>query len=217
MLSVVLQDIQIWICQLFKINYNFILFSTSDNVLKWWWRLYVTLIHWPLTWSAALCFIMMSLNLQPVDLLFFSPAVVCISISPRCPMIPSSLAVNPLPLTDGLFCCLKHLIGGQVYIIRGEFSVNVFISAGCCSFSFPFLYILLYNSNTECWWLENISTWMLNVWSFNRERIWQNPTAYLFVVHPWRRFKLRCIVLFSCFPLLWCLHAPHNPVFDTHT
>lgn len=29
-------------------------------------------------------------------------------------------AVQPL-LSDGLFCCLKHLIGGQVYIIRGEF------------------------------------------------------------------------------------------------
>lgn len=28
-------------------------------------------------------------------------------------------AVQPL-LSDGLFCCLKHLIGGQVYIIRGE-------------------------------------------------------------------------------------------------
>lgn len=28
-------------------------------------------------------------------------------------------AVHPL-LSDGLFCCLKHLIGGQVYIIRGE-------------------------------------------------------------------------------------------------
>lgn len=28
----------------------------------------------------------------------------------------------PLSLSDGLFCCLKHLIGGQVYIIRGESS-----------------------------------------------------------------------------------------------
>lgn len=28
-------------------------------------------------------------------------------------------AVQPL-LSDGLFCCLKHFIGGQVYIIRGE-------------------------------------------------------------------------------------------------
>ena len=31
----------------------------------------------------------------------------------------SLTAVQPL-LSDGLFCCLKHLIGGQVYIIRGE-------------------------------------------------------------------------------------------------
>ena len=33
--------------------------------------------------------------------------------------IVSLTASQPL-LSDGLFCCLKHMIGGQVYIIRGE-------------------------------------------------------------------------------------------------
>lgn len=47
-------------------------------------------------------------------LLIFFPAAFFTSRS-----AVSLTAVQPL-LSDGLFCCLKHLIGGQVYIIRGE-------------------------------------------------------------------------------------------------
>lgn len=52
-------------------------------------------------------------------------------------------AVQPL-LSDGLFCCLKHLIGGQVYIIRGE------------SLSLP------QSESYRCWMLDLfiLSSWM---------------------------------------------------------
>lgn len=79
----------------------------------------------------------MSLNLQTFLTCSFSPAVVDIlSLSPWWLPIPSALAVTPLLLSDGLFCCLKHLIGGQVYIIRGEFSVATASDAVHPSFCF---------------------------------------------------------------------------------
>lgn len=141
------------------------------SVMKWWWRLHVFLMHWPLTWSDAVCF-MNTLHLtqcdviEPSDLLTcsFSPAVVDIlSLSPWCLPIPSALAVTPLLLSDGLFCCLKHLIGGQVYIIRGEFSLAAFISIGCCSSIFLFS-CFLSSSSILVFRLANTSTWMLKVW-----------------------------------------------------
>lgn len=70
-------------------------------------------------WAKLCCF---SLFLPPLHPL---PGGLHLKLSPPTSFLTSwSLvffltAVQPL-LSDGLFCCLKHLIGGQVYIIRGE-------------------------------------------------------------------------------------------------
>ena len=63
-------------------------------------------------------------------------------------------AVQPL-LSDGLFCCLKHLIGGQVYIIRGE-------SLSLSQSEVLFLYFLYYLHG--CRQLHTIS-WFLIICS----------------------------------------------------
>ncbi|XP_077092797.1 synaptotagmin-14 isoform X3 [Siphateles boraxobius] len=71
-----------------------------------------------------------------------------------------NLSANKPP--NGLFCCLKHLIGGQVYIIRGEFSVATFIIIGRCSSIF-LLSRFLVSSSILGVRLANTSTWMLKV------------------------------------------------------
>lgn len=118
---------------------------------------------------------LMSLNLQT-----FLPALFLLLLLIFSLFLPddcrSPLAVTPLPLSDGLFCCLKHLIGGQVYIIRGEFSVAAFISTGRCSSIF-LLSRFLVSSSIPGVRLANASTWMLKVWSVenlsaNECKIW---------------------------------------------
>lgn len=41
------------------------------------------------------------------------------------PLFPLSNAVCvPWSATDGLFCCVKHFVGGQLYIMRGKTKVK---------------------------------------------------------------------------------------------
>lgn len=94
-------------------------------------------------WAKSCCFSLFLPPLHPLPgglHLKLSPPYFLFDILVPCFFLT---AVQPL-LSDGLFCCLKHLIGGQVYIIRGEFSVSSTPwSATLSTFSCPLHAILM--------------------------------------------------------------------------
>jgi len=49
----------------------------------------------------------------------------CISIFKLFPLfLPSNCVCRGVCATDGLFCCVKHFVGGQLYVMRGKSAVN---------------------------------------------------------------------------------------------
>lgn len=91
------------------------------------WKPRVTSLTWIL--SPCCCsFVLSCFVLSPTLLWLFCLAVYSDKLFPGLFGSPCYWHLGPLflltasqpLLSDGLFCCLKHLIGGQVYIIRGE-------------------------------------------------------------------------------------------------